>query len=51
LLGPTFTVRPWLVFDAGVTVPVTGGDHRNVFFGGTWNVGHVFTTVHPPNGP
>jgi len=51
LFGPTFTVRRWLVFDAGFTVPVTGGDHRNVFLGGTWNVGHVFTTARPPSGP
>jgi hypothetical protein len=51
LFGPTLTIRRWLILDAGVTVPVAGDDPPTVFFGGTWNVGHAFTTARPPSGP
>ncbi|PYP42719.1 MAG: hypothetical protein DMD43_01865 [Gemmatimonadetes bacterium] len=37
--GPTWQAREWLVFDAGVIVPVTGPQPRAVYVGLTWNAG------------
>jgi hypothetical protein len=39
LAGPTLTVRPWLVLDAGGTVALTGPQPTAFFFGITWNGG------------
>ncbi len=39
LAGPTWTVRTWLVLDAGVIVPVAGPQPRAVYAGATYNVG------------
>jgi len=41
LLGPTFQVRPWLVFDAGAIVPVTGPQPHAAYVGGVWNIGRL----------
>ncbi len=38
-----YTVRPWLVFDAGTSVPAGGSGARTIFAGATYNVGRVFT--------
>lgn len=43
LVGPTFTVRPSLVFDLGVVAPVAGPQSRAMYAGGVWNVGRVWT--------
>jgi hypothetical protein len=40
--GPTFTLRPWLVFDAGVIVPVTGPQPRALYAGAVYNVGRIW---------
>jgi hypothetical protein len=40
LFGPTFTIRRWLVLDAGAILPVTGPQPRAAFAGATYNVGH-----------
>jgi hypothetical protein len=42
LAGPTFTVREWLVLDAGLIVPVTGPQPRAAYVGATFNVGRVW---------
>ncbi len=42
LLGPTVTIRPWLVLDAGAIAPLTGPQPRAVYFGATWNAGRVW---------
>ena len=42
LAGPTFTERAWLVFDAGVIVPVTGPQPRAIYAGGVYNIGRLF---------
>jgi hypothetical protein len=40
--GPTLTVRPWLVFDGGVIVPVTGPQPRALYAGAVYNVGQMW---------
>ena len=42
LAGPTFTVRQWLVIDAGFIVPVTGQQARAAYAGATFNVGRLW---------
>ena len=42
LFGPTVTLRPWLVLDAGVIAPLTGPQPRAVYFGATWNAGQLW---------
>jgi hypothetical protein len=42
LLGPTLTARSWLVFDAGLIVPIAGPQPHAFFFGGVWNIGRVW---------
>jgi len=42
LAGPTFTVRQWFVFDAGVIVPVTGPQPRALYAGAVYNVGRIW---------
>ena len=42
LAGPTVLVRPWLGFDAGVIVPLAGGQSYALYAGGTWNAGRLW---------
>ena len=39
--GPTFLARPWLAFDAGLIVPVTGPQPRALYAGAVYNVGRI----------
>jgi hypothetical protein len=41
LLGPTFTARKYLVFDAGFIVPLTGWLPHSTYVGLTWNAGRL----------
>jgi hypothetical protein len=41
LAGPTLLVRPWLAFDAGLIVPVTGPQPRALYAGTVYNVGRI----------
>jgi hypothetical protein len=36
-----YTVRPWLVLDAGLTTPLEGDGGTTLFTGLTWNLGRV----------
>jgi len=40
--GPTLTVEPWLVFDAGVIIPVTGPQLRALYAGAVYNVARMW---------
>jgi hypothetical protein len=42
LAGPTFQPRPWLVFDTGVIVPLSGPQPHGWYLGGVWNIGRAF---------
>jgi hypothetical protein len=42
LTGPTFAARPWLVFDAGLIVPLAGPQPHSVYAGMTWNLGRLW---------
>lgn len=42
LVGPTATIRKWLVVDTGVIVPLTGPQPRAVYAGVTYNVGRLW---------
>lgn len=44
LCGPTMKVRGWLVFDAGVIVPVEGPQPKAIYAGAVYNVGHIGRT-------
>jgi hypothetical protein len=39
LAGPTFTVREWLAFDAGIITPLTGPQPHAFYAGFIWNLG------------
>ena len=41
LCGPTMKVRGWLVFDAGVIVPLAGPQPKAVYAGAVYNIGHL----------
>jgi hypothetical protein len=41
LTGPTFRVEKWLVFDAGVIVPLAGPQPHALYAGLTWNIGKL----------
>jgi hypothetical protein len=41
LCGPTMRVRGWLVFDAGVIVPIEGPQPRAIYAGAVYNIGHL----------
>ena len=41
LAGPTLLARPWLAFDAGIIVPVTGPQPRALYAGAVYNVGRI----------
>jgi hypothetical protein len=41
LCGPTMKVRGWLVFDAGVIVPVEGPQPKAIYAGAVYNIGHL----------
>lgn len=47
LTGPTYSVRPWLILDLGVIVPVFGQQARAAYTGVTWNIGRVWRTSAP----
>lgn len=52
--GPTWKARDWLVFDAGVIVPVTGPQPKALYAGLTWNAGRYWPGGRrrpPPPGP
>lgn len=42
LFGPTLTIRPWLVLDAGAILPASGPQPRAAYVGATYNVGHLW---------
>ena len=42
LAGPTYKERDWLVFDAGVIIPVIGPQPRAIYAGAVYNVGRLF---------
>ena len=42
LAGPTVQVRPWLVFDTGMIVPVTGPQPHALYAGTVYNIGRVW---------
>ena len=42
LFGPTFTVRSWLVLDAGAIAPLSGAQRRAVYAGVTSNAGRLW---------
>jgi hypothetical protein len=42
LLGPTYTYRPWLCFDAGCILKIAGPQPFGIYAGLTWNAGGVF---------
>ena len=41
LCGPTMKVRGWLVFDAGVIVPIEGPQPKAIYAGAVYNLGHL----------
>jgi hypothetical protein len=41
LAGPTVLVHPWLAFDAGVILPVSGPQQHAIYAGGVWNTGRL----------
>lgn len=40
--GPTLLVKPWLAFDAGVIVPLTGPQPRALYCGTVYNIGRLW---------
>lgn len=40
--GPTFLARTFLAFDAGIIIPVKGGQPRALYAGGVYNVGRLW---------
>ena len=40
--GPTLLVKPWLAFDAGVIVSLTGPQPRAIYVGGVCNAGRLW---------
>jgi hypothetical protein len=48
LTGPTLTVRPSLVLDAGATFDVEGFGGTAVYAGVTWNIGRLWRASHQP---
>ena len=42
LTGPTLTATPWLVFDLGVIVPVSGSQDKGLYAGATVNAGRLW---------
>jgi hypothetical protein len=51
LTGPTYVVRPWLVVDLGVIVPVSGQQARALYTGLTWNIGRLWRVSAPSPQP
>jgi hypothetical protein len=43
LTGPMYTVRDWVVVDAGIITPLIGDQPRSVYAGVTWNIGRLWT--------
>ena len=46
LAGPTFLVRPWLAFDVGMIVPVSGPQPHALYAGTVYNVGRLWGGRH-----
>ncbi|MGH7532149.1 MAG: hypothetical protein ACREL4_02550 [Gemmatimonadales bacterium] len=42
LAGPTLSLRPWLAFDAGVIVPISGAEPSAVYLGTVYNIGKLW---------
>lgn len=42
LAGPTYLARPWLAFDTGLIVPVTGPQPHALYAGAVYNVGRLY---------
>jgi len=42
LAGPTWTVRPWIVLDAGFIAKVAGNQPSALYAGITWNIGRLW---------
>ncbi len=42
LAGPTWTVRPWIVLDAGFIAKVAGSQPSALYAGVTWNIGRLW---------
>ncbi len=40
--GPTLQVRRWLIFDAGITAPITGPQPRAVYAGFVYSIGRIW---------
>jgi hypothetical protein len=52
LTGPTFTVRPSLVLDAGGIFDIAGFGGTAVYAGVTWNIGRIWrSSRHPSRSP
>lgn len=41
LIGPTYLLREWLAFDAGIIARLTGPQPRAIYTGFVWNVGCI----------
>ena len=48
LTGPTYAVRPWLAFDLGIIVPVTGPQPHAWYLGSVVNAGRLWTSRPTP---
>ena len=46
--GPTLLAKPWLAFDVGVIVPLTGPQPRALYAGCVYNVGRLWGARTPP---
>ena len=46
--GPTLLAKPWLAFDVGVIVPLTGPQPRALYVGCVYNVGRLWGARTPP---
>jgi hypothetical protein len=43
--GPTYLAKPWLAFDTGIIVPLTGPQPHAVYAGATYNIGRLWGSV------
>jgi hypothetical protein len=48
LTGPTFTIRPYIVLDAGATFDIEGFGRTGVYAGVTWNIGRLWWSSSQP---
>jgi hypothetical protein len=47
LTGPTYTLRPWLAFDLGLIVPLTGPQPNALYAGTVVNAGRLWSRRRP----